>query len=93
MESFGSLFATGTNFCRESRSDSHRSDFSTARMPPPDPDGIASPCINQCRLDARSGLCCGCLRTLDEIAAWGEASDAQRRAILDEIKQRERVFS
>ena len=31
---------------------------------------VASPCINVCRMDARSGLCDGCYRTIDEIAAW-----------------------
>jgi len=40
----------------------------------------ASPCISVCRLDASSGLCVGCLRTLDEIAAWGSLDDDARRA-------------
>ena len=32
---------------------------------------MPSPCISVCRMDAVSGLCEGCFRTLDEIAAWG----------------------
>jgi predicted Fe-S protein YdhL (DUF1289 family) len=39
-----------------------------------------SPCISVCRMDAVTGWCQGCFRTLDEIAVWGGASDAQRRA-------------
>ena len=30
---------------------------------------VPSPCINVCKMNERSGLCEGCLRTLDEIAA------------------------
>jgi len=52
---------------------------------------VASPCINVCRLDARSGLCVGCLRTLDEIAAWSRLDDAGRAAILDLLPARRPV--
>lgn len=38
-----------------------------------------SPCNSVCRMDESSGLCLGCLRTLDEIAAWGGMSDAGRQ--------------
>jgi len=33
-------------------------------------DDVASPCINVCRMSQETALCEGCLRTLDEIAAW-----------------------
>jgi predicted Fe-S protein YdhL (DUF1289 family) len=33
-------------------------------------------------MDARSGLCIGCGRTLDEIAGWTDMSAEERRAIL-----------
>lgn len=49
---------------------------------------VASPCINVCRMDERSGLCVGCRRTLDEIAAWSRADDAQKRAILAAVARR-----
>lgn len=52
---------------------------SPSEIPPPP---VASPCVNVCRMDARSGLCVGCARTLDEIARWGQAGDAERRRIL-----------
>lgn len=49
---------------------------------------VPSPCINVCRMDEHSGLCAGCLRTLDEIAAWGQASDPQKLAILARLAER-----
>jgi predicted Fe-S protein YdhL (DUF1289 family) len=54
----------------------------------PDQDYSASPCINVCVMNAASGLCDGCLRTLDEIAAWSCASDEQKRGIWLQISQR-----
>ena len=54
----------------------------------PDQDYSASPCINVCVMNAASGLCDGCLRTLDEIAAWSCASDEQKRSIWQRIAQR-----
>jgi predicted Fe-S protein YdhL (DUF1289 family) len=50
--------------------------------------GVASPCINVCRMDAASGLCEGCLRTLDEIAAWGTMDDDDKRAVWQRLVQR-----
>ena len=47
-----------------------------------------SPCISVCRMDAATGLCEGCFRTLDEIAAWGLASDEERRALWQRLAQR-----
>lgn len=52
------------------------------------PETVASPCIDVCRLDARTGLCEGCLRTLDEICAWSAASDDEKRTILAAVGQR-----
>lgn len=49
---------------------------------------IESPCIKVCKLDQATGLCTGCLRSLDEIRAWREASDEQRQAIVDSARQR-----
>lgn len=50
--------------------------------------GLASPCIDVCRMDAASGLCVGCLRTLDEIAGWAAATDEQKRHILAAVARR-----
>jgi predicted Fe-S protein YdhL (DUF1289 family) len=49
---------------------------------------VPSPCIGVCRIDAATGLCAGCLRTLDEIAAWSTLDDASRRAVWDAIGRR-----
>ena len=48
---------------------------------PPEPSDVASPCVGICVI-ADDDLCEGCARTIDEIAAWGSASFAQRRAVL-----------
>ena len=42
---------------------------------------VASPCTSVCRMDARTGWCEGCLRTLDEIAAWSKLDDADKRGV------------
>lgn len=42
---------------------------------------LTSPCVNICRMDAATGWCEGCLRTLDEIAAWSALDESVRRAI------------
>lgn len=49
---------------------------------------VPSPCINVCKMNERSGLCEGCLRTLDEIAMWGQASNPQKLAILAQVVER-----
>ena len=43
-------------------------------------DGVASPCTGICRLDDDK-VCSGCGRLLAEIAAWSQASEAERREI------------
>ncbi|NMG65547.1 DUF1289 domain-containing protein [Azoarcus indigens] len=43
---------------------------------------VASPCIGVCRMNPATGWCEGCLRTLDEIANWSRASDADKRRVL-----------
>ena len=54
--------------------------------------GVASPCINLCRMHAATGWCEGCLRSLDEIAAWGRLDDAGRRAVLGRLPARRVAF-
>lgn len=49
---------------------------------------VPSPCISVCKMNDATGLCEGCLRTLDEIAAWSVLDDAQRRAVLDAVAAR-----
>jgi len=51
-------------------------------------DAPGSPCISVCVIDGPSGLCAGCYRTLDEIAAWIDLPDVERRAILGKLASR-----
>lgn len=49
---------------------------------------VPSPCINVCRMDASTSWCEGCLRTIDEIAAWSTFDDDAKRAVWDAIEVR-----
>ena len=49
---------------------------------------LPSPCISVCRMDPASGLCQGCLRTIDEIVAWGSLDDSDKRAVWALIERR-----
>lgn len=49
---------------------------------------VPSPCVSVCRMRVATGLCEGCLRTLDEIAAWGSMDDAARRTVWLHIGRR-----
>ncbi|MHA7773088.1 DUF1289 domain-containing protein [Roseibium sp. M-1] len=49
---------------------------------------MKSPCINICQIDQESGLCTGCLRTLDEIACWSSYTEQKRNEILASLSQR-----
>lgn len=49
---------------------------------------IESPCVKICTLDARSGLCLGCGRTIDEITRWGAMSLAERTRVTGELPAR-----
>jgi len=56
--------------------------------PPASAVGVPSPCINVCRMDDATGWCEGCLRTIDEIVAWGGMADDDKRAVWQLIGQR-----
>ena len=58
-------------------------------MNPEQQTPVPSPCINVCRMVPETGLCEGCLRTIDEIVAWGRADDDYKRAVWVEIRRRE----
>jgi len=57
-------------------------------MPSPLDTSVVSPCINICRMDPATGLCEGCLRTIDEIAGWAGMSDDAKRVVLEELAVR-----
>jgi len=50
--------------------------------------GVPSPCMSVCQMDEHHGLCQGCLRTIDEISAWGNANEAFRRQVWSLVEVR-----
>ena len=51
-------------------------------------DEVQSPCVNICVMHPAEGICVGCYRTLEEIAAWGMMSPENRRAVLADLPGR-----
>ncbi len=49
---------------------------------------VASPCVDICRIDGRTGWCEGCGRTLGEIEAWPAMSPYRRTALLRDLPRR-----
>lgn len=49
---------------------------------------VPSPCVGTCELDAGTGLCRGCSRTMDEISSWPTLGAAEKRRVLDRIVRR-----
>ena len=49
---------------------------------------VPSPCISVCAIDQVTGLCTGCLRTLDEIAVWSVLDEGEKRAVWTSIDAR-----
>jgi hypothetical protein len=49
---------------------------------------VASPCVGVCVIDEATGLCAGCHRTLNEVAAWSSYSEPHRRQVMDDLKRR-----
>jgi uncharacterized protein len=45
---------------------------------------IITPCISVCAL-RDDGLCEGCLRTADEISAWGSMAEMDRQRVMYEV--------
>ncbi len=50
-----------------------------------------SPCIKVCVLTG--SRCSGCLRTIDEIAAWGTMSAEQQRAVIAALENRRKIVA
>jgi len=51
-------------------------------------DTVESPCIRECAIDAASGYCRGCWRTLREISYWTTFTPDAQRALLQELETR-----
>lgn len=50
-----------------------------------------SPCLGICIMDPRTRQCRGCLRTVEEIAHWYEATSAEKRELLAVLAERRAV--
>jgi predicted Fe-S protein YdhL (DUF1289 family) len=48
----------------------------------------ASPCLGICLMDPATRMCHGCLRTIAEIAAWYDATSAEKHTILARLAAR-----
>ena len=47
-----------------------------------------SPCLGICIMDPRTRQCRGCLRTVEEIAYWYEATPVEKRELLAVLAER-----
>jgi uncharacterized protein len=57
-------------------------DSTTPRRSPP------SPCLGICLMDPATRRCRGCLRTVEEIAGWYDATPAEKCEILAALETR-----
>ncbi|WP_420475686.1 DUF1289 domain-containing protein [Noviherbaspirillum sp. ST9] len=57
--------------------------------PATDTGKVPSPCISICKMNPQTGLCEGCLRTIDEITRWSTATEEAKRQVWVEIKRRQ----
>lgn len=49
---------------------------------------MESPCIKICSIDAATGFCVGCARTLGEIAGWSRLNSDERLRIMASLDAR-----
>ena len=47
---------------------------------------VASPCVGKCSLDF-FGVCKGCQRTREAIAAWTRLSNSEKQQVIDRLKK------
>ncbi len=52
------------------------------------PSPVPSPCVSLCKMDMERRYCMGCLRTIEEIIAWGKADDDFKRTVWAELPLR-----
>lgn len=51
-------------------------------------DEVESPCIKICVVHPAARICTGCLRSIDEIAAWSQMSNEARAELLADLPER-----
>ena len=52
-----------------------------------------SPCVNICRMDADTGFCQGCFRTLEEIATWGYLTNEAKEQFCEILSVRQQMLT
>ncbi|MEG3081005.1 DUF1289 domain-containing protein [Halomonas sp. 5021] len=57
------------------------------------PDRPLSPCRQICRIEPTQSLCEGCGRRLDEIACWGQMTEADKAPVWERIEAEGYVVS
>lgn len=53
---------------------------------------VESPCVKICTIHPDARLCIGCLRSIDEIAAWSKMPDGERQAIKQQLPERQALL-
>lgn len=53
---------------------------------------VPSPCVSLCKMDMERRYCMGCLRSIEEIVAWGKADDDFKRAVWAELPLRRQTI-
>jgi len=54
-------------------------------------DEVESPCVQVCVIHRESGLCMGCYRSINEITRWSNIPSDERRALISELPNREKL--
>lgn len=49
---------------------------------------LKSPCVDACAINARTGWCAGCGRTVEEITSWRKMTPYRQRIVLADLPRR-----
>lgn len=50
---------------------------------------ITSPCISVCAMNEATGYCHGCYRTIEEIRAWWDMPEQERKLVMEALESRQ----
>ena len=53
---------------------------------------ISSPCVGVCTMNELTGLCYGCLRTIEEIQEWWNLTPTEQLTVMENIEQRNKML-
>lgn len=54
---------------------------------------IESPCVKVCAIDAATGWCLGCGRSMAEIGGWTSLTPERRRSVMAELDARKAMIA